>query len=178
MSTGELVRLTSLVAGVRRAGCFDTEPTVPAGAGAALGPVRCRGCATGVGVDAHESPSAVENRRKEDAMRIGPLAVVFLLVTGAPWAGAQPAAPPPLRNLADDQVVRTIAYCRSEYAVTMASGAQHRYPEYNLRFKTDSSRTGPESGRPALLPAGMRGDRAQVIFASPDELKRFLVERC
>ncbi len=111
-------------------------------------------------------------------MRIGPLAVVLLLVTGAPGAGAQPAAPPPLRNLADDQVVRTIAYCRSEYALTMASGAQHRYPEYNLRFKTDSSRTGPESGRPALLPAGMRGDRAQVIFASPGELKRFLVERC
>jgi hypothetical protein len=32
--------------------------------------------------------------------------------------------------------------------------------------------------RPALLPAGMRGDRAQVIFAGLDDLKRFLVERC
>jgi cytochrome c len=60
----------------------------------------------------------------------------------------------------------------------MANGAQHRYPEFNLRFKTDSSRNGPESGKPALLQAGMRGDRAPVIFASPDELKRFLVERC
>jgi cytochrome c len=102
----------------------------------------------------------------------------FVLLAAAPWAKAQQPPPTPLRNLADGQVVRTIAYCRSEYALTMASGAQHRYPEFNLRFKTDRSRNGPESGKPALLPAGMRGDRAQVIFASPDELKRFLVERC
>jgi cytochrome c len=61
----------------------------------------------------------------------------------------------------------------------MASGAQHRYPDFNLlRFKTDGGRTGPEPGKPALLPAGMRGDRAQVIFTSPEELKRFLVEQC
>lgn len=84
----------------------------------------------------------------------------------------------PLQNLADEQVVRSIRYCRGEYALTMASGAQHGYPEFNLRFKTDSSREGPEPGRPALLPAGMRGDRAQVIFHGPDELKRFLVEGC
>ena len=60
----------------------------------------------------------------------------------------------------------------------MASGTQQRYPEFNLRFKTDSSRLGPEAGKPALLPAGMQGDRAQVIFASPEDLKRFLVAQC
>jgi cytochrome c len=109
---------------------------------------------------------------------VRPIAATFTLFAVVSGAAAQPAAPTPLRNLADDQVVRAIAYCRSEYALTMASGAQHRYPEFNLRFKTDSSRTGPEPGKPTLLPAGMRGDRAQVIFASPDELKRFLVERC
>jgi hypothetical protein len=65
-----------------------------------------------------------------------------------------------------------------EYALTMASGTQHRYPEFNLRFKTDGSRLGPEAGRPALVPAGMRGDRAQIIFAGLDDLKRFRVERC
>lgn len=84
----------------------------------------------------------------------------------------------PLQNLADDQAVRTIRYCRGEHLLTMASGARHRYPEFNLRFKTDSSREGPESGRPALLPAGMRGDRAQVIFHGLEDLKRFLVEGC
>lgn len=112
-------------------------------------------------------------------MRIRLLTVAtFVLLAAAPWANAQQAPPTPLRNLADDQVVRTIAYCRSEYALTMASGAHHRYSEFDLRFKTDSSRNGPESGKPALLPAGMRGDRGQVIFANPDELKRFLGERC
>ena len=100
------------------------------------------------------------------------------LLGGAGTAVAQPASPAPLRNLVDDQVVRSIAYCRGEYALTMASGTQHRYPEFNLRFKTDGSRLGPEAGKPALLPAGMRGDRAQVIFAGLDDLKRFLVEQC
>jgi cytochrome c len=104
------------------------------------------------------------------------LAVFAALV---PWAVAQPPGRTPLRNLmVDDQVVRTIAYCRAEYTLTMANGAQHRYPEFNLRFKRDSSRSGPEPGKPALLAAGMRGDRAQVISASLEDLKRFLIERC
>jgi cytochrome c len=60
----------------------------------------------------------------------------------------------------------------------MDSGVGHRYPELDVRFKTDSSRSGPGPGQPALLPAGMRGDRGHVIFAGPEELKRFLVERC
>ncbi len=106
------------------------------------------------------------------------VALAVVLLSGVPEALAQPASPTPLRNLVDDQVVRSIVYCRGEYALVMASGTQHRYPELNLRFKTDGSRLGPEAGRPALLPAGMRGDRAQVIFAGLDDLKRFLVERC
>ena len=30
-------------------------------------------------------------------------------------------------------------------------------------------------GKPVLAPAGMRGDRAQVVFSGLDDLKRFLV---
>ena len=101
-----------------------------------------------------------------------------LLLAPAVGAHAQPAQPTPLRNLVDDQVVAKIGYCRGEYMLTMANGAEHRYREFDLRFKTDGSSSGPESGKPALLSAGMRGDRAQVIFASLDDLKRFLVERC
>jgi cytochrome c len=84
----------------------------------------------------------------------------------------------PLRNLADEQVVARIRHCRGEYVLTMADGARHRVPEVNLRFKTDGSRDGPEPGKPALLPAGMRGDRRQVIFSGLEDLKRFLVEGC
>jgi hypothetical protein len=104
------------------------------------------------------------------------IAMVILAVAASSWA--QPAQPTPLRNLVDDQVVARIGYCQGEYTLTMASGVQHRYPEVNLRFKTDGSRLGPEPGKPALLPAGMRGDRAQVIFAGLEDLKRFLVDRC
>lgn len=83
-----------------------------------------------------------------------------------------------LKNLADEQVVHKISYCKGEYTLTTANGERHRYPEFNLRFKTDASRSGPERGKPALLPAGMRGDRAFVIFSGLDDLKRFLVEQC
>lgn len=100
-------------------------------------------------------------------------AVAAALILGAPGARGTP-----LKNLADDQVVREIGYCRGEYTLSMASGARHRYREINLRFKTDSSRNGPEVGKPALLPAGMQGDRRQVIFSGLEDLKRFLVERC
>lgn len=106
------------------------------------------------------------------------VALVVALLSGAPGALAQPASPTPLRNLVDDQVVRSVAYCRGEYTLTMANGGRHTYAEFNLRFKTEGSRLGPEPGKPALLPAGMRGDRSQVIFGGLEDLKRFLVEQC
>lgn len=43
----------------------------------------------------------------------------------------------------DDQVVAKVGYCKGEYTLTMANGAQQRYPEFNLRFKTDSSGNAP-----------------------------------
>ena len=105
------------------------------------------------------------------------LAVVASVVLGrAPSAAQAPRTP--LRNLAADQVVREVRHCRDEYRLTMANGDDRRYGELDLRFKTDTSSYGPERGKPVLLPAGMRGDRAQLIFSGPDDLKRFLVERC
>jgi cytochrome c len=48
----------------------------------------------------------------------------------------------------------------------------------NLRFKTDVSTDGPRAGAPAIVPAGMMGDRADVIFASPDEISPFIRHQC
>ncbi|MDP3768381.1 MAG: hypothetical protein Q8S13_10230 [Dehalococcoidia bacterium] len=104
------------------------------------------------------------------------VALLGIVVLSSPCAAQ--AARTPLRNLTADQIVGKIAYCRGEYRLTMANGEERRFPEFNLRLKTDASTYGPEGGKPVLLPAGMRGDRAQVIFSSPDELKRFVVERC
>ena len=50
--------------------------------------------------------------------------------------------------------------------------------ERNLRFKTDSSEDGPAKGAPAILRAGMMGDRAAVIFASPEEISGFISHSC
>jgi cytochrome c len=103
--------------------------------------------------------------------------LIASLAALAPPALAQ-APRTPLKNLAADRIVKDITYCRGEYRLTMASGEERRVRELNLRFKTDMTAYGPERGQPALLPAGMQGDRVQVIFASLDDLKRFLVERC
>jgi len=37
---------------------------------------------------------------------------------------------------------------------------------------------GAEKGAPAIVGAGMMGDRADVIFASPDEISAFISHRC
>ena len=50
--------------------------------------------------------------------------------------------------------------------------------ERNLRFKTDVSDDGPQEGAPALVGAGMMGDRADVIFAGPEEISGFISRQC
>jgi cytochrome c len=108
--------------------------------------------------------------------RVALVIITSLASLASPALAQAPRAP--LKNLAAEQIVREITYCRGEYRLTMASGAERRVRELNLRLKTDATAYGPERGKPALLPAGMQGDRVQVIFASLDDLKRFLVERC
>jgi cytochrome c len=75
-----------------------------------------------------------------------------------------------LKKLGVDRQVQAIRYCRDTYHVTTADGQTTDFWEANLRFKTDSSDTGPLPGKPTLMPAGMMGDRASVFFASPEEI--------
>ena len=85
---------------------------------------------------------------------------------------------PNLRQLTPDQRVTSIAHCGDTYIVTTGDGQKMDYWERNLRFKTDSSADGPEKGKPALLPAGMMGDRASVIFAEPSEISALIESKC
>jgi cytochrome c len=62
--------------------------------------------------------------------------------------------------------------------VTTEDGRTVPFWEFNLRFKTDSSPVGPPPGAPALVSAGMQGDRASVVFSSPTEISRFIEQRC
>jgi cytochrome c len=85
---------------------------------------------------------------------------------------------PNLKSLEPNKRVKAITYCHDTYRVATADGKTRHLWERNLRFMTDSSKDGPESGAPAILPAGMLGDRAAVIFAAPDEITKMIEARC
>lgn len=83
-----------------------------------------------------------------------------------------------LKKLEPEEQVQKITHCSDTYKVTTANGKTRAFWERNLRLKTDSSNDGPVKGAPALLPAGMMGDRADVIFASPDEISASIKDEC
>ena len=83
-----------------------------------------------------------------------------------------------LKKLAPNEQVKAITYCHDTYRVTTADGKTRAFWERNLRLMTDSSKDGPQSGAPAIVPAGMLGDRADVIFAAPEEITRMIEARC
>jgi cytochrome c len=85
---------------------------------------------------------------------------------------------PNLKSLESNMQVKTITYCRDAYRVTTADGKTRAFWERNLRLKTDSGKDGPQSGAPALVPAGMMGDRADVVFAAPEEISKMIEARC
>ncbi len=75
------------------------------------------------------------------------------------------------------QVV-SISHCGDTYSVKTADGKTNKVWEFNLRFKTDSSKDGPLPGKPVIVGAGMQGDRASVIFKSPEEISSFIERSC
>jgi cytochrome c len=81
---------------------------------------------------------------------------------------------PNLKKLDDEDRVQSVAYCKDTYIVATADGKKRKFWERNVRLKTDSGEDGPASGAPALVGAGMMGDRADIIFASPDEIGKFV----
>lgn len=114
--------------------------------------------------------------------------IAFLKQAAAAGSTVEPTMPmdgmmsngavPNLRKLALAQRVQTITLCRDTYRVTTSDGAIHEFWERNLRFKTDSSPDGPEKDAPAILDAGMMGDRASVIFATSDEISAWIKPSC
>jgi cytochrome c len=85
---------------------------------------------------------------------------------------------PNLKHLDAAARVKAASYCKDTYTVTTADGQTRKFWERNLRLKTDSSGDGPEKNAPALIPAGMAGDRADMIFAAPDEISAFIARGC
>jgi cytochrome c len=85
---------------------------------------------------------------------------------------------PDLEKAKPETIVKTIRQCGDTYFVTTGDGKTEKVWEFNLRFKTDTSDSGPAPGKPVLLGVGMRGDRAAIVFASPAEFAHFIKQRC
>jgi cytochrome c len=85
---------------------------------------------------------------------------------------------PNLKKLDAEDRVQAITHCKDTYSVTTADGQTHKFWERNLRLKTDTSGDGPEKNAPALVRAGMMGDRADVIFADPSEISSLIASKC
>ena len=83
-----------------------------------------------------------------------------------------------LRGVEPQARVTAIRYCQDSYFVTLANGKTFPFWEFNLRFKTNGNPEGPAPSKPVILRAGMQGDRASIVFASPDEISKFIKKRC
>jgi len=83
-----------------------------------------------------------------------------------------------LRKAPPDAQVKALSHCGDTYTVETADGKKNKVWEFNLRLKTDSSKLGPLPGNPVIVGAGMQGDRASIVFASPKEISSFIKQSC
>ena len=82
-----------------------------------------------------------------------------------------------LRKAPPEGQVKSVQYCGDTYTIATADGKAAKIWEFNLRLKTDSSELGPFPGKPVVIGAGMQGDRASLVFASPREIGE-IVKSC
>jgi len=87
-------------------------------------------------------------------------------------------ASPDLKQAPPAALVTALRHCGDTYFLTNGEGDTVPYWEFNLRFKTDSSASGPAPRKPVLVGQGMQGDRAQVVFSKPEEISAFIREGC
>ena len=113
---------------------------------------------------------ATENGGSQTAQQGGPMGGM-----GGMMGGGQVLN---LKKIYSSQRVQTITHCKDTYTITTANGQSRKFWERNLRLKTDASDDGPEKNAPALVDAGMMGDRADVIFADPSEISPFIASKC
>jgi cytochrome c len=85
---------------------------------------------------------------------------------------------PSLKTLDSSKRVQAVTYCKDTYTVATADGQVRKFWERNLRLMTDASDRGPDKNAPVIVPAGMMGDRADVIFADPAEISPFITAKC
>lgn len=96
--------------------------------------------------------------------------------TSAAWR-AGPRLPD-LRKAPPAGIVAGVRHCGDTYFVTTGDGKIHKFWEFNLRLKTDTSVSGPAPGKPVIVGAGMQGDRASIVFSALREIPEIVKEQC
>ena len=106
--------------------------------------------------------------------------VAFLRAAAEGGESRAPRSPasPDLKQAPPAALVTALRRCGDTYFLTNGEGNTVPYWEFNLRFKTDSSSSGPAPRKPVLVGQGMQGDRAQVVFSKPEEISAFIREGC
>jgi cytochrome c len=109
--------------------------------------------------------------------------IAFLKVAMAPRGlinaeMARGQAPDPLATAGREDQVTGVRHCHNSFFVATADGKQRAFWEMNLRLKIDSSSNGPKSGIPVLVPGGMQGDRASIVFSDLEEIGRLIEKKC
>ena len=117
---------------------------------------------------------ATKKGGSQTAQQSGPMGAMMGRMGGMMGGGQVPN----LKKLYSAQRVQAITYCKDTYTVTTANGQSRKFWERNLRLKTDAGDDGPEKNAPALVDAGMMGDRADVIFSDPSEISPFIAAKC
>ncbi len=106
------------------------------------------------------------------------IALLHAVSEGKSPAAPQAAALPDLKKAPAEAAIASIRHCGDTYFITNGKKETRPFWEFNLRFKTDTSPSGPAAGRPVLVGQGMQGDRAQVVFSMPGEISSFIKEGC
>ena len=112
-----------------------------------------------------------ENQARQDV-------VAYLKAVSEGKAREAPRNKLDLRKAPPEGQVTAIRHCGDTYTVDTADGKSQKIWEFNLRFKTDTSKLGPAPGRPVVVGAGMQGDRASIVFASPREISESIKQAC
>ncbi len=115
------------------------------------------------------------------AMRVTLACAMALLLGVVAHAQMQPAQPiPDLKQAPAAVRVVGVTHCGSGaiFHLKMQDGQTRPYAEINLRIKLDSTGNGPPAGMAILLPAGMTGDRASLVFHSLADVTALVREAC
>ena len=86
-------------------------------------------------------------------------------------------APEPLGDAPPEARV-SARHCPDTYHITTEDGMQKPFWKKNVRIKIDSAETGPPPGVPVIVASGTAGDRVSLVFASREDLRRFLEAEC